>query len=83
MVSSIVEFVLGSVMRISLLSDLRAGYERQTSSSVPFLRDRKIELKYNLRQRRHEFSLIQKIGHLADCNFIARLLCKDIDMTRL
>ena len=36
--------------------------------------DRKTELKYDLRPRRNEFTLSQKVGHLSDCNFITRLL---------
>jgi len=35
--------------------------------------DRKTELKYDLRPRRHEFTLGQEVGHLSDCNFITRL----------
>jgi len=31
----------------------------------------------DLRPYRHEFTLSQKLGHLADCNFITRLLYKD------
>jgi len=41
--------------------------------------NRKTELKYDLRQRRHEFTFTQKskIRYLADCNFITRLLYED------
>jgi len=34
--------------------------------------------KYYLRQSRHEFiTLTQKIGHMANCSFITRLLYRD------
>ena len=39
--------------------------------------DRKTELIYVLRPRRHEFTLSQQVGHLSNCNFIIRLLYKD------
>ena len=39
--------------------------------------DRKTELKYDLRQCRHEFTLTQKTGHLGRFFFITRLLYKD------
>jgi len=33
---------------------------------------------YDLRQRRHNFSLPARTGHLADNNFIQRMLCHDV-----